>query len=413
MLSRRASLAALVGGPWLAPAAAAAIAPPPGIVEDGPTGLAALARNFRLSGVYLNAAYTHPLPLNAAAAERAVTENRIDPFSGGEVERRSKALFATLVNAAPEEVAWVPSTSYGESFVIGALGLGGGQAHGKVVTDILHFDGSLYTYGELAKRGLGLTILPMTSDGRIDMNRLEAAVDRDTRLVAVSLVSMVNGFQHDLKTVCDIAHRKGAMVYADVIQAAGAIPIDVKATGVDFMAASSFKWLMGDFGCGFLYASREALARVTRNEFGYHQVEAMAYHALPGDAPGRVLFEATADDATAAGFFEVGSIGASAQAAVTVSLQTLLDVGVDRIAAARQPLIDRLRDRLDGRFRCLTPKGSTSPIVAYALKGAHLLSPKLEAARINIQVYANRFRISPSVYNTLAEIDQVVDVLSA
>ncbi len=412
MLSRRASLAALVGGPWLAPAAEGAIASPPGSGEGPPTDLAALARNFRLSGVYLNAAYTHPLPLAAAAAERAFTERRIDPFGPGGSEARSKALFATLVNASPDEVAWAPSTSYGESFVIGALGLGRGQTRGKVVTDILHFDGSLYTYGELAKRGLGLTILPMTSDGRIDMNRLESAVDRDTRLVAVSLVSMVNGFQHDLKTVCDIAHRKGAMVYADVIQAAGAIPIDVKATGVDFLAASSFKWLMGDFGCGFLYARREALARLTRSEFGYHQVDTMAYHAFPGDPPGRVLFEATADDGTAAGFFEVGSIGASAQAAVTVSLQALLDIGVDRIAAARQPLIDRLRERLDGRFRCLTPTGSTSPIVAYALKDAHRLSPKLKAAGINIQIYANRFRISPSVYNTLAEIDQVADVLS-
>ena len=71
-----------------------------------------------------------------------------------------------------------------------------------------------------------------------------------TKLVAVSLVSMINGFQHDLKALCDIAHSRGALVYADIIQGAGAVPIDVHAWGVDFCACATYKWLMGDFGVG-------------------------------------------------------------------------------------------------------------------------------------------------------------------
>ena len=95
-------------------------------------------------------------------------------------------------------------------------------------------------------------------DWRIDPADMERVVDRKTRLVAVSLVSWYNGFQHDLKRVCDLAHAHGAYVYADIVQAAGNTPIDVRASGVDFCACSSFKWLMGDFGLGFLYV-REAL----------------------------------------------------------------------------------------------------------------------------------------------------------
>jgi selenocysteine lyase/cysteine desulfurase len=60
-------------------------------------------------------------------------------------------------------------------------------------------------------------------------------------LVGVSLVSSDTGYTHDLKTVCEIAHRKGALVYADIIQAVGAIPVDVKATGVDFCCAGTYK----------------------------------------------------------------------------------------------------------------------------------------------------------------------------
>ena len=61
---------------------------------------------------------------------------------------------------------------------------------------------------------------------------------------------MYNGFQHDLKAVCELAHAHGAYVYADIVQSAGAMPIDVRASGVDFCACSSFKWLMADFGLG-------------------------------------------------------------------------------------------------------------------------------------------------------------------
>jgi selenocysteine lyase/cysteine desulfurase len=61
----------------------------------------------------------------------------------------------------------------------------------------------------------------------------------------------------------------------------------------------------------------------------------------------------------------------------------------------------------------MTPENSTSPIVSFAFKDAAAkLQPKLDAAGINIQVYQNRFRISPSIYNTVGDIDQLIKVLS-
>lgn len=411
MVSRRGSLAALLAAPFAGLATGAA-GPDP-VDPHGAPGSRQARDNFQISGVYLNAAYTHPLPLDAAAAMRAWAASRADPGARHERPPNAKALFARLINAAPDEIAAIPSTSYGESFVVGALGLIR-DPRGKVVTDILHFDGALYTYGELAKQGMGLTILPMTAEGRIDMNRLETAVDTDTRLVSISLVSMVNGFEHDLKQVCEIAHRKGARVFVDAVQGAGAVPIDVKDSGVDFLACSSFKWLMGDFGYGFLYARADVLPTLRRNEYGYHQPKTLAYHALPGDPPGAALFEAAPDDATAAGYFEVGSLGTAAQIAVAVSLSTILGTGVDAIQAARQPLIERLRHGLSEHYASLTPPDSRSGIIAFALPGApHLIGPRLQAAGVNIQVYENRFRVSPSVYNTSADVETLIEVLTA
>jgi len=371
--------------------------------------------DFRITGTYLNAAYTHPMPLDTEAAIRGFLEHRVDPAAiASAPSRDSKTLFARLINASPGEIALIPSTSYGESFVAGAVGLKSGHRT-KVVTDILHFDGGLYMYGELAKSGgVDLTVLPMTSAGQIDMNALEAAVDETTRLVAISLVSMVNGFQHDLKTVCEIAHRKGAYVYVDAVQAAGAVPIDVRASGVDFLACSTFKWLMGDFGCGYLYVRSDLLPKLQRVEYGYHQPKSLAYHAFPGDPPGDRLFEAQPNNATAEGFFEVGSVAFAAEAGMMVSLKNILAMGVDNIQARRQPFMNKLSAALTGYgYKPMTPPGSTSPIITFVFREPdRLLESRLKEAQINIQLYENRFRISPSIYNTELDIDKVIAVLT-
>jgi selenocysteine lyase/cysteine desulfurase len=414
MVSRRGSLTALLAAPF-AVVGARTLAETAPLAPLAPPPPAAPARsprdNFHITGTYLNAAYTHRLPLDAAAAVRVWVANRVDPSARPD-RPDAKGLFARLINAQPDEIAAIPSTSYGESFVIGSLGLKDGR--GKVVTDILHFDGSLYTYGELGKQGLGVTILPMTAEGRIDMNRLEDAVDGDTRLVAISLVSMVNGFEHDLKQVCAIAHRKGAKVYVDAVQGVGAVPLDVKASGVDFLACSTFKWLMGDFGYGFLYVRADLLPDLKRPEYGYHQPKTLAYHALPGDAPGPVLFEATPENGTAMGLFEVGSLGTAAQVAAAVSLNTILTIGVDEIQRRRQPLIERVRQAFSGRYQPLTPPDSRSGIIAFALPGAlQAIQPRLQRARVNIQVYENRFRVSPSIYNTMDDVERLIEVMAS
>ena len=385
-----------------------------GLVPRLGAGASAGGGNFRLSGCYLNAAYTHPLPLDAAAAMTRYRDEATDPAAPAPAPADqtpgASELFAKLINAAPEEIAMIPSTSYGESFVIGALGLADRPGVG-IVTDILHFDGGLYAYAQLAKRGADVTVLPMTAAGTIDMAALEAAVTPRTRLVAISLVSMVNGFQHDLARVCQIAHARGARVYVDAVQGAGAVPIDVRASGVDFLACGSFKWLMGDFGCGFLFVRKDRLPELRRAEFGYHQIETFKYNSyLAGPVP---LYAATAAPG-AVGMFEVGSLGGAAEAAVTVSLGNILRMGVEAIQRHRQPLIDRLYDQLGRDYRPMTPAGSTSPILTFWLPDAHArLAPRLRAAGVHIQTYGNRFRISPSIYNQMEDVDRLIHALRA
>src|SRR5215468_5962372 len=227
---------------------------------------------------YINGAFTHPMPIAGVEAVRQHAERRSRPGGiaapgNAAMVKAVKAEFAALINAKPSEISYVPNTSTGENLVVNGLGIVGTDSN--VVTDALHFDGALLHLGELKRRsGLDVrTVMPR--DWRIDLKDLERVIDRKTKLVEISLVAMANGFQHDPKAVCDLAHSRGAYVYADIVQAAGNTPIDVRASGVDFAACSTFKWLMGDFGLGFLYVKEEVLDRVLRQtQYGYYKAAA-------------------------------------------------------------------------------------------------------------------------------------------
>jgi selenocysteine lyase/cysteine desulfurase len=373
---------------------------------------------------YLNGAFIHPMPIAAAAAATRYIESRAfsrERWSGDDLAAKVRAQFAALINAAPDEISLVESTSRGENLVVNGLGIPsalarrsgeGAKAAGNVVTDALHFEGSLILYGELKKRGLDVRLVK-PRDWRIDAADLERAVDKNTRLVAVSLVSWYNGFEHDLKRVCDLAHAHGAHVYADIVQAAGNTPIDVRASGVDFCACSSFKWLMGDFGLGFLYVRAPLLDTVIRrSEYGYQQADT-AMHYLPSDPPADAPVTWTLHrDARA--HFQVGTYGQGALNALAESLGYLQRIGVGRIHAHRQPLLRRLHEELPRLgFTAITPPGTASAIAAFTARDAETrFAARLKQANVAVTLGGERMRVSPSLFNDLRDVDRLLEALS-
>lgn len=373
---------------------------------------------------YLNGAFIHPMPIAAAAAATRYIESRAfsrERWSGDDLAVKVRAQFASLINARPGEISLVESTSRGENLVVNGLGLmsalarqsaEGAKAAGNVVTDALHFEGSLILYGELQKRGLDVRLV-RPRDWRIDRADMERAVDRNTRLVAVSLVSWYNGFQHDLKRVCELAHANGAYVYADIVQAAGNTPIDVRASGVDFCACSSFKWLMGDFGLGFLYVREDLLDTVIRRtEYGYQQADTVM-HYLPSDPPSATPVTWTMQ-ADARAHFQVGTYGQGALNALAESLAYLQRIGVDRIHAHRQPLLRRLHEGLPRLgFTAITPPETTSAIVAFTAPNAEQrFAARLKQANVSVTLSGERMRVSPSLFNDVHDVDRLLGVLS-
>ena len=380
------------------------------LVLDRPLGAARRADFGPMARIHLDSAYMHPMSLGARRALDRYAEYRMggaanSPHDDATVRESVQRMFATLIGAAPGEIAFVPSTMAGENAVLSALGLSGGK--GRVVTDALHFTGSLYLYERLAENGLDVEVLP-AREGRIDLADLEAALKTPTDLVAVSLVSNYNGFRHDLDAVCAMAHAQGALVYADIIQAAGATPFDVKASGVDFCACATYKWLMGDFGVGFLYARADRLDRLDPTAFGYRQVSEMI--AQP-EADPPVLWRARPD---AIGAFGMGTTADGAVAQLHHSLDYILTVGVEALARHRAGLLTPLRERLVERgARILTPEDAAGPILAFAPPNLAQAGPRLETAGVFASVYEDRVRVAPTLFNDADDIDALVKALWA
>ncbi len=364
-----------------------------------------------LSGAYLDNAARHPMTIAAGSAVGDYVSG-LNDGNEANVSASVRAKFASLINANDNEIAYAPSTTLGENLITAALGMP--YSGGHIITDALHFIGSFYLYEQLKRQGMDITILPVQEDGTVSPNQYKEAITENTTLIAVSHISWINGFEHDLKSLSNIAHEAGAFLYVDLIQSAGNTPIDVKAMGIDFASCGTYKWLMGDFGLAFLYVNNNLLDRLRRPWYGYLQTVnfvAPETHMYPLDPPGDPQYSSSRKTGIE-GIFNGSFPPRMIEAAANVSLQMILETGVEVLQSQRQPLIEALQNTLRERgFRPYTPAGSKSPIVSFIRKNSESFNERLVQANISISTYSDRFRISPSFYNNMNDIDRVIEVL--
>ena len=355
---------------------------------------------------YLNSAALHPVGSFTARAMQQLIDFRLHGPGEGRADfgakdqQALKEKYASLIGATADEIAYTSSTSDGENIVV--LGLDLAKKKGNVVIDELHFTTSLYMYKELEKQGVELRIVKHRN-WAIDPHDMDKAIDRNTRLVSLALVSNVNGFMHDCKAVSDLAHARAALVFADIIQAVGAVPLDVNALGIDFASAGTYKWIMGERGFGFLYVKKALQGTaLPTTRYGHRQVTnfnraELTWEPLPGAA-----------------MYETGGIAVVLAAGVSAGIDYVRGLGIDKIRSHARLLTDRLQAELPPLgYLPLTPRGTETPIVAFGLKDGAATSKTLQAGKIVGTVVGNenRLRLSVSVFNTHDDIDRAVAVL--
>ncbi len=380
-----------------------------------------------LNETYFNSAAQHPLGNHCVHGMQRYMEfmalgpgeGRSDFWEHGFSE--VKPMFARLIHAKPSEVALCASTTIGENQILNGMDLSGGN----VVTNDLHYSSSLSNYKTRQKNGLDVRIVKHR-DWRIDLRDMDRAVDRKTKLIAVSLVSSVNGHLENVKALSDLAHAHGAYLFADIIQGAGAVPIDVKAMGIDMASSAMYKWLQGEHGWGFLYIREDLIGSVVKpTEFtGHPDLNYSPWTARPVAGEQEIINK----PATGIAAFECGTPSVITYAAQYESFKYIEKLGVPRIQAHAQTLVRRLqKDMPSLGYKPITPPDAGTPIVTFLCPDAEAVKQKIrEAARtgkakisltgpnsaLTVGRFGNHIRFSVSVFNNQSDVERVLEVLS-
>jgi selenocysteine lyase/cysteine desulfurase len=320
------------------------------------------------------------------------------------VERAEAArgAFARLVNADPTEVAVTTSVSQAVSGLVSALPLERGR--NRIVISEFEFP----TVGQIAHaqelRGAEVVHVRPEPDGRIPLERFAEAIDERTALVCCTAISYRTGYRLDVAEVARLAHERGALCLADSYQAAGAVPLDVQALGVDLLTAGTVKYLLASAGLAFMYVRQGLHERLLPTQTGWFADEDIFRMDISDYSP--------ASDARR---FDSGTPPVPNIYAGLGGIGIVAEVGVAAIETHVRGLVDGLLAGLDELGATVaTPRGEGEygPLVCVASTDAPALVRALQSERIVTSERDSNVRISLHLYNVDEDVTRILDALS-
>lgn len=318
------------------------------------------------------------------------------------VERleRVRAATATLLGAAPADVAVTTSASAGLSSLASAIDFT--SRRNKVVTTSLEFPTAGQIWHAQERRGAEVVHVAANDDHTIPLDRFAAEIDDKTAIVSLTHVCYRNGARTDVESVVSLAHERGARVLLDAYQSVGALPLDVRTLDVDFIIGGMLKYLLASPGVGFLYARESAAAGLVPTSTGWFA--ARDIFAMGIDAY---------DPAPDARRFEAGTPPVPSLYAAASGIELMLEIGV----AATQAHVDDLTAQLragvaDLGGRVVTPVDWHGPMIAVASTDELAHVSALEAERVVVSSRDGNVRVSPHCYNNSDDMDRVLAALA-
>ena len=358
---------------------------------------------------YLAAASIGPLPERTRLAIEAFNAKRTAPHllpdrDLSAIHAAARTAAAQLVHAAPEEIALAPNTSSGLHAAAGALPLAPGDI---VLVSDREFPANVYPWMARRRGGTVVERAPVTPRGFPDEDYLvERLADPRVRVLAVSLVQFSNGFRADLTRLGEACRANGAYLVVDAIQGLGALPFDVRAQPVDILACGGQKWLLGPWGSGFCYVRRELIGQLVPPLSGWQSYQGM------DDVTNLLSYDdRLVEDARR---FESAGPATQDQLGLTTSIGLLLELGVEAIAGYLQALGDPVIAWAAGRgIRISSPTDPVhrSQIVCVVPPDAREAHRRLRQAGIVTSLREGAIRLAPHCYNTVEEMEKVVEVL--
>ncbi len=365
----------------------------------------ALRREFPVlqRKTYLNSGSYCALANEVRAAFNAYMEDRLLVGANWDVwvtkNESVRNLTATLLHAAPDEIAVTASVSAGLNALASALQFTG--ARNKVVVSDFEFPTNAQIWHAQAPRGARVLHVPRAPDGYIPTEMFEKAIDEQTQLVAITHVCFRNGAKLDIPGIVRIAHAKGAKVLLDCYQSVGSLDIDLKALDVDFAAGGMLKYLLGTAGIGFLYVKDSCVRSLVPTNSGWFAQANITAMDITANRP-----------APNARRFEAGTPPVVNCYAAEAGLKMLLRVGTEAITKRNYALTRRCMQRLEEiGWPSITPAQDER-------RGATVAVPSRDSARLTAELMKHdivtscrddNVRASFHFYNNDDDVESFID----
>jgi selenocysteine lyase/cysteine desulfurase len=358
--------------------------------------------------VYLNNASIGPLPERTRLALDAFNRRRAAPFQLPDRElfammADTRRLVAQLIGASSEEIGLTINTGFGLSLAARALPLEPGDI---VLTSDREFPANVYPWMLLKDSGVELELAPTTPEGWPDeAHLLERLGDPRVRVLAISLVQFSNGYTVDLGRLSAATRASGTYLVVDAIQGVGQVPVDVSKAPVDVLACGGQKWLLSPWGSGFVYVRRELIRELRPSVTGW-----MAFEGTDDFSRLTQYNDTLRGDARR---FELITLPYQDFAGMNASLRLLHEIGIPPITGHLQTLqAPVLEWAARSGARVVSPVDiHRSGILCVAPADVGGAFRALKAARVVCGMREGAIRLSPHVYNTVNEMEKVVDIL--
>lgn len=358
---------------------------------------------------YFNCGYMSPLLRSAVEVGREAIQRKAHPwavtppaFFAELVEARS--LFAGLIGATPDDIAMIPSASYGMAVAARNLPVAAGQ---RVLMLDEGFPSLVYAW--LARcEGVGAeaVLLPRPADHDWTRVVLEA-IDERTAVAALPVCHWTDGALLDLPRIAGRLREVGAALALDATQSIGVMPFDVSSAKPDFLVAPTYKWLLGPYSMGFMYVDPK-----------WHLGEPIEHNwiAREGSEDFGGLVRYRSGFQPGARRYDVGEPSNFALLPVVIEgLKQLHAWGTDRIYASASQLASEIAERLAPLGLQAVPDGLRAGHYLGLRRAGGLppgLGAQLAARGIWLSVRGDALRITPHLYNDQHDIDRLVAALS-